>query len=200
MPALTLCLMVVGGSGTESLRAADELTPSEILKLLGARGRDAGTQAEVAAYRRHFDRIDRDRDGRLSHEEYVENGTYLNPRSREGIFRASDSNRDGSVSRAEYVVNRRITDEAKAIMERADADRDRRVTREEFVGSTLVKDKAVAMAIFDRLDTDRDGSTFTPEYLRVWGAWARAIPPSEVTAAATQSAAQDSGASRGGPP
>ena len=30
-----------------------------------------------------------------------------------------------------------------------------------------------AVAVFDALDTQRDGTITIPEYLRVWGVWAR---------------------------
>lgn len=149
------------------------LTPAEILVLLGAKGRNAGSPQEVAAYRQHFNRSDLNGDGRLSHEEFVEKGFYLNAQSRAGIFRASDNDRDDVISRDEYVENRRITDEAKAIMERMDGDRDGRITRSEFVRGTGIFDQSMAAEIFTLLDTNSDGETFTPEYLRVWGGWAR---------------------------
>jgi Ca2+-binding EF-hand superfamily protein len=175
--AVGLGVALVGLVGVK-IHAAEHLTPSRILKHLGSQGRDAGTAREVAGYHRHFDVSDGDKDGKLSREEFVDKGLYLNPRARAGIFRASDTNKDGFVSRDEYVVNRRITDEAKAIMGRMDADRDGRVTHKEFMSNSGIADRFVAASIFELLDADRDGSTVTPEYLRVWGAWARAVPVS----------------------
>ena len=176
-PAMWLLLACLLCDPLTSLPAfSAELSPAAILKHLGSQGRDAGTEAQVAAYGQHFNIIDLDRDGRLSREEYVDKGRYLNPQSRAGIFRASDSDANGFISRDEYVVNRRITDEAKAIMAEIDVDRDGQVSRGELLFLSGIPDKSVAIAIFEQLDANGDGSTFTPEYLRVWGAWARAVP------------------------
>ena len=153
-----------------------QLTPAEILVLLGAKGRKAGTPKELAAYQQHFDRSDLNGDGRLSREEFVEKGFYLNAQSREGIFRASDTDRNDVVTRVEYVENRRITDEAKSIMAGMDENRDGRITRYEFMKMSGVFDQSFAVEIFERLDGNSDGETFTPEYLRVWGGWARWKP------------------------
>jgi len=103
----------------------------------------------------------------------VEKGFYLNAQSRAGIFRASDVNRDDVISRAEYVENRRITDEAKAIMAGMDGNRDGRITKIEFVKMAGIIDESIAAEIFGLLDTNSDGETFIPEYLRIWGGWAR---------------------------
>ena len=150
-----------------------QLPPATILKLLGAKGREAGSSQEITAYGQHFARSDLNGDGRLSREEFVDKGVYLNAQSRAGIFRASDANRDGVVSRSEYIENRRITDEAKAIMAGMDTDRDGTITKAEFVDRAGIIDRGLAAEIFELLDANSDGSTFTPEYLRVWGAWAR---------------------------
>ena len=111
-------------------------------------------------------------DGSLSAKEFIEDGRYMTRQARQGIFRASDANGDGIVSEEEYVTNRIITDEAKAIMSRMDADGDGRVTQKEFLGhSGLPKDPS--NAIFNEFDTDGNGELVVPEYLRVWGRWAR---------------------------
>jgi Ca2+-binding EF-hand superfamily protein len=92
--------------------------------------------------------------------------------ARQGIFRASDANSDGVVSEKEYVTNRIITDEAKAIMGTVDEDGDGKVTRKEFIGhSGLPED--LSEAVFDEFDADGSGELVIPEYLRVWGRWAR---------------------------
>jgi hypothetical protein len=171
-----LLLGLSAGSLVTGRCSAAELSPSAILKHLGSHGREAGSEREVAAYQQHFKRTDRDGDGILSRVEYVDKGRYLNPQSRAGIFRASDMDGDGAVSLEEYVINRRITDEAKSIMARMDADRDGRITRAEFLAGSGISDNSVATAIFGQLDSNGDGATFTPEYLRVWGAWARSVP------------------------
>jgi outer membrane protein assembly factor BamB len=176
-PARLLLLVGILSAPLKSVPTSGaELSPAAILKHLGSKGRDAGSAAQVAAYGQHFNLTDLNRDGRLSREEYVDKGRYLNPQSRAGIFRASDSNANGFVSRDEYVMNRRITDEAKAIMAEIDVDRNGQVTRDEFLFLSGIPDNSVASAIFEQLDANGDGSTFTPEYLRVWGAWARALP------------------------
>jgi Ca2+-binding EF-hand superfamily protein len=93
--------------------------------------------------------------------------------ARQGIFRASDSNSDGIVSTEEYIENRIITDEAKAIFANMDADADGKLTRKEFVTSGKLKDESLAKAVFAALDSDGSGELVVPEYLRVWGRWAR---------------------------
>jgi Ca2+-binding EF-hand superfamily protein len=92
--------------------------------------------------------------------------------ARQGIFRASDANSDRVVSEKEYVTNRIITDEAKAIMAKMDADGDGKIARAEFVGhSGLPED--LSKAVFNEFDMDGNGELLIPEYLRVWGRWAR---------------------------
>ena len=97
----------------------------------------------------------------------------MNEQARQGIFRASDSNQDGFVSEAEYVESRMITDEAKLIFEAMDSNRNGRLTRAEFMASKRVRDPKLAEAIFKALDTNNNGELVIPEYLRVWGQWAR---------------------------
>ena len=93
--------------------------------------------------------------------------------ARQGIFRASDANGDGVVSKKEYVTNRIITDEAKAIMGRMDEDRNGTVAQQEFVAHSGLPAE-LAKTVFNEFDTDGNGELVIPEYLRVWGKWARA--------------------------
>ncbi|MHC4249528.1 MAG: ADP-ribosylglycohydrolase family protein [Planctomycetota bacterium] len=145
----------------------------EILDALNAT-RDAGaTDKQLVSYSRHFDRSDSDGDGRHSRKEYVERGSFMTPQARSGIFGAADNNADGFVTRAEYLLNRIITDEAKGIVQRTDADRNGRIVRTEFVDGSPLRDRRLAAAVFDALDTSGDGTITTPEYLRIWGGWAR---------------------------
>jgi pimeloyl-ACP methyl ester carboxylesterase len=148
---------------------------SSILERMGARMEEGATERQRAAYGQHFDRLDADRDGRHSVGEYVANGSYLTPQARRGIFSAADANKDEFVSRAEYILNRIITDEAKGIMQALDADQDGAVGRTEFVKGTKKRLGGVSRAgsVFDALDTSGDGVARVPEYLRVWGQWAR---------------------------
>ena len=146
---------------------------AKILAILGAHGEDGATVEELRAYARAFDGTDRDGDRRHSKKEYIENGRHMNPRARRGIFGAADNDADGFVTRVEYVLNRAITDEAKGIVQRTDADKNGKVTREEFVNGSPIGDRALGEAVYDALDTSGDGVITIPEYLRVWGGWAR---------------------------
>lgn len=147
-------------------------SPLQILAMLGAKG-EAGVQSQkLDEYRRIFGFIDANGDGNLSTKEFVEEGRYMTRQARQGIFLASDANRDDIVSQEEYVTNRFITDEAKAIMAKMDSDGDGKVTRREFVGhSGLPED--LSKTVFSEFDTDGNGELSIPEYLRVWGRWAR---------------------------
>ena len=145
----------------------------EILKLLGSRGMFEPGEDELQNYRQLFSFTDKNKDGRHSAVEYFDNGRYLTPSSRAGIFKASDSNLDGFVSEKEYIKNRVITDEAKAIFLSIDLNRDRKLTAKEFTGSGKFKDEKLALAVYSAFDANSDGELILPEYLRVWGRWAR---------------------------
>ena len=149
-------------------------TPRQILNLFGYRGVLGITDQQVADYRRVFGFGDVNRDGRHSKKEYIEDGFYLTKQSRQGIFRASDSNGDGFVTEVEYVINRMITDEAKEIFHKLDANRDGKLASKEIVASGKFKDEKLALEVFKTLDVDGNGSLVIPEYLRVFGRWARA--------------------------
>jgi len=144
-----------------------------ILKLFGAKGRHGGTESELANYRRVFGFSDTDKDGRHSKKEYIDDGAYLTSQSRRGIFQASDTNNDGYVTESEYIENRLITDEAKLIFSEIDANSNNRLTAMEFLASGKLKDRKLAKGVFKALDTNGDGELVIPEYLRVWGKWAR---------------------------
>jgi Ca2+-binding EF-hand superfamily protein len=144
---------------------------------LGAKMKDGVDLQKIEGYSRFFGFTDKDNDGSHSKVEYVDNGNYLNPQSRAGIFNASDNDRDGFVSRAEYILNRIITDEAKTIVQAMDANEDGNVERSEFIKHAM-PDKKLAAQVFIDLDTDRNGILHIPEYLKVWGMWARHGRPS----------------------
>jgi Ca2+-binding EF-hand superfamily protein len=149
-----------------------EKTPLQILAMLGAKGEAAVQPNKLEEYRRIFGFIDANDDGDLSTKEFVEDGRYMTRQARQGIFRASDANSNGVVSEKEYVTNRIITDEAKAIMGNMDSDGDGKVTRDEFVGNSGLPED-LSKAVFNEFDTDANGELVIPEYLRVWGRWAR---------------------------
>lgn len=151
-------------------------TPRHVLKLFAFRGVEAATDRQRVSYRRVFGFLDADRDKRHSKKEYIENGRYMTGQARQGIFRAADSNQDGFVSEAEYVVNRIITDEAKEIFFKMDVNRDNRVTLKELVASGKLKGPKLAKSVFQALDGNGDGELVIPEYLRIWGQWARSKP------------------------
>lgn len=156
-----------------SAAKSDEVATQLVLKMLGYRGVEAATNRQMTSYRRVFGFIDRDRDGRHSKQEYVDDGTFMSRQARQGIFTASDSNQDGFVSQDEYIENRIITDEAKDIFAQMDANRDGRLTAQELVASGRITDKEMAESTFAALDTNNNGVLTVPEYLRVWGRWAR---------------------------
>ncbi len=149
---------------------------ADVLQRLGARLERETTAKELDDYSSHFDRTDTNRDGKHTRQEYVERGRYMTPRVRAGIFRAADGNADGVVTKAEYVLNRIITDEAKTIVQGMDDDEDGLVERAEFVKhlTKLLSDPQLAEQVFAKLDTNADGRIPIPEYLCVWGQWARA--------------------------
>jgi Ca2+-binding EF-hand superfamily protein len=148
-------------------------TSQQILTMMGAKGRDGVKDSQVSMYRRIFGFIDANGDGQHSKQEFIDDGRYLTRQARQGIFRASDSNSDEIVSAKEYIDNRIITDEAKAIFEEMDANDDGTLTKKEFVASGKIKGEDLAKAVFESLDSDGNGELAVPEYLRVWGRWAR---------------------------
>ena len=149
-------------------------SPRQILNLFGYRGVLGITDQQVAGYRRVFGFGDANRDGRHSKKEYIEDGFYLTKQSRQGIFRAADTDGDGFVTEVEYVINRMITDEAKEIFHKLDTSRDSKLTAKEIIASGKFKDEKLARKVFTALDINGDGSLVIPEYLRVFGRWARA--------------------------
>lgn len=148
-------------------------TPRQILALLDYKGVLGLTDRQWNSYRWVFARLDANQDGRHSKQEYIVNGVHMNQQARQGIFRASDSNQDGYVTEAEYIENRMITDEAKLIFEAMDANRNGKLTRAEFMASKQIKHLKLAQTVFKALDVNSNGELVIPEYLRVWGQWAR---------------------------
>ncbi|MBT3199456.1 MAG: hypothetical protein HN350_06025 [Phycisphaerales bacterium] len=146
---------------------------ADILKMLGAKRQAGASDDQLRAYVNHFNRSDPNHDGKQTRDEYVNKGKYMNPRARAGIFGATDNNADDVATQTEYVLNRIITDEAKSIVQKTDTDKNGKVTRTEFIKGSPIKDKALAGKVYDALDTNSDKIITIPEYLRVWGSWAR---------------------------
>ena len=144
-----------------------------LIGVLGAKGLAGMTEDERSSYTRVFGFMDGDGDGKVTRDQYVNDGRYMTPQARRGIFGATDRDGDGVMTKDEYVANRAITDEAKRIVGAFDSDKNGVVTAEEFVAGCLVEDKALAGEIFKKLDTDGSGDINIPEYLRIWGNWAR---------------------------
>lgn len=143
-----------------------------VLKGLGAKMEQGTSRRQLNNYARHFDLVDKNRDERHSKTEFIDNGNYLTPQARRGIFAAADSDGDGFVSKSEYILNRIITDEAKLIVQAMDDDKDGAVQRAEFIKNSM-KDGKLAQQVFAEFDADENGEIYVPEYLRVWGRWAR---------------------------
>ena len=148
-------------------------TPREVLIAFKFQGVLALNNRQWQSYRGVFSRLDTNGDGLHSKEEYIVNGVHMNQQARQGIFRAADHNQDGFVSAFEYIENRIITDEAKLIFEAMDGNRNGQLTRAEFIASKRIKDPKLGAAIFKALDTNNNDELVIPEYLRVWGQWAR---------------------------
>ena len=157
-----------------------ETPVSDVLEQLGAKQEQGAEAEELNAYASHFDRTDPNKDGQHTREEYVENGGYMTPQARAGIFRAADGNGDDIVTRDEYILNRIITDEAKAIVQGMDDDKDGSIERAEFIthAAELLSDPELAEHVYTAFDANADGGITIPEYLRVWGQWARDAQPS----------------------
>ena len=209
------CLVAVSGVSTQAVFAqarpsttsktltVGDVPVADVLGRLGAKLERGTASRTLDDYSSQFDRADSNRDGKHTTREYVENGRYLTPQARSGIFRAADGNGDGVVTRAEYILNRIITDEAKRIVQGMDDDQDGRVERAEFLehSTKLLSDKTLAVQVFSALDRNTDGVILVPEYLRVWGKWARAGQRSaEKRIAARRAEALDTAGKRAGRP
>ena len=175
-----------------------------ILERLGAKLENGISTEDMAGYDRHFGLVDSNENGRHSKVEYIDNGTYLTPGARRGIFNAADSDKDGFVTKAEYVLNRIITDEAKALVQAMDDNKDGMVQRAEFLkhAEARLSEAELARKVFDSLDTDANTDLVIPEYLRVWGKWARVDgkTPEQRLAVLTGEAEIRSARGRRGPP
>jgi len=146
-------------------------TCAEIMTALGAKGVAGADASLVANYERTFARLDANNDGVVTVEEYIASGHFPESQARL-IFAATDRDQNGEITEQEYVENRIITDEAKLIFEDLDTNSDGNLLEAEFVQNAPFE-AAAAIIIYGYFDTDGNGEVMVPEYLRVWGAWAR---------------------------
>jgi acetyl esterase/lipase len=159
--------------GTGRMAGIGASSHREILAMMGAKVLDAASDKEIMQYKNIFNRMDSDGDKKLLEDDYVSKSGHMTPEVRRRIFAASDRNGDGILTEAEYVENRIITDEAKAIYSNMDGDGDGNLAEAEFVEHTTIKDKNFAKDVFRRFDTNGNGLLLLPEYLKIWGNWAR---------------------------
>ena len=187
--------IVLGAEANGESRPTPFVDGGSVLKRLGAKMGEGVSARDLANYGVHFESVDRDGDGKHSPTEFIDQGFYLTPIARRGIFRAADTDSDGFVTRSEYILNRIITDEAKAIVQAMDDNGDGVVQRSEFVRNAFAPDGDVALAeaVFDEWDSNQDGQIIVPEYLRVWGQWARQDQGSIVAKDTSRSRARELG-------
>lgn len=160
---IVMCCFVVLSTGCGEENSVAPKSHRQILAMMGAKGTEAASEQDIQQYKNIFGRMDADGDGLLTEEQYVKNSRHMNETARRKIFAATDRNKDGIATEAEYVQNRIITDEAKSIYEQMDKNNDGKLTKDEFE----------VEEVFDEFDMNSDGMLTVPEYLRVWGNWAR---------------------------
>lgn len=173
MLALIGLASCAGRAMREEVVSVEPPDPQRVLRMLGARGAAGYSADEISQFHRVFGFNDADGDGKLTRQEYVEDGRYMTPRARAGIFRAMDRDRDDLVTEREYVENRIITDEARKVFDRLDTDGDRVLTEHEFTGPSGIEDERAAREAFRAFDGDGDGAVGLIELLRIWGDVAR---------------------------
>ena len=166
------------------------MTAIEVMQIFGARGEESFTTQEISGMSRPFKYSDLNSDGYLTEDEYVGASKHFrkNSRGARGFLRASDNNRDGKVSHEEYIQNRIITDEAKDIYRKIIPETDWesipvfRWSNEQdaFLSSPYFHERAKLNEIFIAMDRDADGHLSLPEYLMIYGKWARQALPEEI--------------------
>jgi len=163
------------------------------------------SQVQTARVAQYFDRLDTNRDGKLTKDEFrplAQASPRLkdHPEQADALFGQLDANRDGFLGREEFAALDNLKPPATSSLDSLDAEKrqraqrgftlldanaDGKVTREEFgrLGNFLpqVKDAARADALFKTLDTNGDGALSVEEYagimlLRPTGETPRARP------------------------
>ena len=181
-------LFLTGAILSASTKAA-ELTPLTAMKAFDAKGEKEFTTQKIASFKRSFESVDGNKNGFLTEKEYISNSPHFrgHKAGARGFLFASDNDGDGRVSKVEYVMNRIVTDEAKEIYTRIDPNTDWKsipvfqwkMKRIAFEQSAYFSNRTIATQIFARMDANKDGVLHLPEYLRVYGPWARAGLPKE---------------------
>lgn len=173
LPSLDVCVGDYGEYFRRSPKAPVVTTELKNLQHLGFKGLCGVDDKTLQNYTKPFKNLDKANTGFVTQEDYVKKGRHMTEAARKGIFTASDCDKDGKMSLAEYVLNRAITDDAKALVNPADANKDGKITQAEFATYFSTKDKTIVETVFVGLDSDKNGSITVPEYLKVWGIWAR---------------------------
>jgi len=162
-------------AGTALLATAGAALEQPGIGPRGERGADLTRQQAVERADRLFARLDLDNDGRATAEEARQAAQQRRAERAGRMFERLDANRDGSVSRAEF-------DQARAQRAEQRAERGRRGPRmgmrglrhggpgmragrmfgeQGFVTREQMRERALAR--FDRLDADRDGTVTADE-------------------------------------
>jgi Ca2+-binding EF-hand superfamily protein len=135
---------------------------------------DFGDEPEITEWTpENFSRLDRDRDGRVSQQEWYYDWE---------AFRRVDRNRDGVLSRPEFLGEDAADDDRDDRFDAIDTDHDKRITRGEWHGSRdafqwldrdgdgvltraeVVGEEGPSRNLFDLLDLDRNGQLTLNEW------------------------------------
>ena len=178
------------GSSKYTSKVPKGMTAFEVMQIFGTRGEESFTTQEISGMSRPFKYSDLNSDGYLTEDEYVGASKHFrkNSRGARGFLRASDNNRDGKVSHEEYIQNRIITDEAKDIYRKIIPETDWEsipvfrwsIEKDAFLSSPYFHERAKLNEIFIAMDRNADGHLSLPEYLMIYGKWARQALPEEI--------------------
>lgn len=151
--------VTIGSNGiTAGVQAQSAGDPPSVMDRI----REKARQRQPAATTDWFQRLDTNRDGRVSKEELQ-----ISIKRRFGNL---DANRDGVISREEFQARKTVAGQSAPSFEQLDADRNGNLSIPEFSAPVLWR--------FARLDSDGDGflsRTETARYLNVPAS--RSLPP-----------------------